>query len=265
MSLGLPQPVRGCLFDLDGVLTRTAVVHAAAWKEMFDDFLRRREGTDFRPFSPHDYDEYVDGRPREDGVRTFLASRGIRLPEGGEDDTPGVESVRGLGERKNDLLLEKIHKDGVEVYPGSVRYVQHVREAGLRTAVVSSSKNCRDILAATGIEDLFDVRIDGAVAEERGLPGKPAPDTFLAAGRDLGLDAAACAVFEDALAGMDAGRAGHFGYVVGVDRTGQAGELRRHGADTVVTDLADLDGRAAPDGHPAPEGPRHATGQEERS
>lgn len=246
MDLGLPQPVRACLFDLDGVLTRTAVVHAAAWKEMFDDFLRRRDGTDYRPFSPHDYDQYVDGRPRDDGVRTFLASRGIRLPEGGEDDPPGRESVRSLGGRKNDLLLEKIHKDGVEAYPGSVRYVERVREAGLLTAVVSSSRNCRDILVSVGIEDLFGVRIDGVVAGERGLPGKPAPDTFLAAAHDLGLDAAGCAVFEDALAGMDAGHAGGFGYVVGVDRTGQALELRRHGADTVVTDLADLDGREAP-------------------
>ncbi|WP_314175352.1 HAD family hydrolase [Streptomyces winkii] len=247
-SLGLPQSVRACLFDLDGVITKTAVVHAAAWKEMFDDFLRGRGGEDgsggadedLRPFSDGDYDTYVDGLPRADGVRSFLASRGIELPEGSPDDPPGRESVQGLGNRKNDLLLEKIHKEGVEAYPGSIRYVNAVREAGLRTAVVSSSKNCRDILVSVGIEGLFDVRIDGLVAAERGLPGKPAPDTFLAAARDLGTDAAASAVFEDALAGMDAGRAGHFGYVVGVDRVGQAGELRRHGADVVVTDLADL-------------------------
>lgn len=239
-TLGLPQPIRACLFDLDGVLTRTAVVHAAAWKETFDGFLRGRDGEGFRPFSADDYDTYVDGLPRDDGVRTFLASRGIRLPEGGADDPPGRESVQGLGNRKNALLLEKIRKDGVESYPGSVRYAQRVRRAGLHTAVVSSSKNCRDILASVGIGSLFEVRIDGVVAEERGLPGKPAPDTFLAAARDLGVDAAACAVFEDALAGMDAGRAGRFGYVVGVDRVGQAQELRRHGADTVVTDLADL-------------------------
>jgi beta-phosphoglucomutase family hydrolase len=249
MSLGLPQPVRACLFDLDGVITRTAVVHAAAWKETFDDFLRGRDGEGFRPFTAEDYGTYVDGRPRNDGVRTFLASRGIELPEGGEDDPPGRESVQGLGNRKNDLLLEKIHKDGVEAYPGSVRYVKAVRAAGLHTAVVSSSKNCRDVLAAVGIEELFDVRIDGVVAAERGLPGKPAPDTFLAAARDLGVDAAASAVFEDALAGMEAGRSGDFGYVVGVDRVGQARELRRHGADIVVTDLADLaDGPDGPDG-----------------
>ncbi|SCK19027.1 HAD family phosphatase [Streptomyces sp. WMMB 322] len=240
MCLGLPQSVRACLFDLDGVLTRTAVVHAAAWKEMFDDFLRGREGEGFRPFSAGDYDTYVDGRPRADGVRTFLASRGIELPEGGSDDPPGRESVQGLGRRKNDLLLEKIREQGVEVYPGSVRYVEEVRKAGLHTAVVSSSKNCRDVLVSAGIEDLFGVRIDGLVAEKRGLPGKPAPDTFLAAARDLGVPAAGCAVFEDALAGMEAGRAGNFGYVVGVDRVGQAAELRRHGADVVVQDLADL-------------------------
>ena len=238
---GLPHGVRACLFDLDGVLTRTAVVHAAAWKEMFDDFLRRREGAGYRPFDPvAEYDEYVDGRPRADGVRTFLTSRGIELPEGTADDPPDADTVQGLGRRKNDLLLEKIRKEGVEAYPGSVRYLKAVREAGLHTAVVSSSANCRDILVSVGIEEMFEVRIDGVVAAERGLPGKPAPDTFLAAARDLGIDPGACAVFEDALAGMDAGRAGHFGYVVGVDRVGQADALRRHGADVVVEDLAEL-------------------------
>lgn len=243
-TLGLPQGIRACLFDLDGVLTKTAVVHAAAWKEMFDDFLRRRDGDgpsgSCRPFDDDDYDEYVDGRPRADGVRTFLASRGIELPEGSADDPPGAETVHGLGNRKNELLLAKIRKDGVEAYPGSLRYLQAVREAGLRTAVVSSSANCRDIITSVGIEHMFDVRIDGVVAAERKLPGKPEPDTFLAAAHDLGFQASGSAVFEDALAGMDAGRAGHFGYVVGVDRTGQADALRRHGADTVVQDLAEL-------------------------
>ncbi|HWM39038.1 MAG TPA: beta-phosphoglucomutase family hydrolase [Streptomyces sp.] len=243
-TLGLPQGIRACLFDLDGVLTKTAVVHAAAWKEMFDDFLRRRDGDgpsgSCRPFDDDDYDEYVDGRPRADGVRTFLASRGIELPEGSADDPPGAETVHGLGNRKNELLLAKIRKDGVEAYPGSLRYLQAVREAGLRTAVVSSSANCRDIITSVGIEHMFDVRIDGVVAAERKLPGKPEPDTFLAAAHDLGVQASGSAVFEDALAGMDAGRAGHFGYVVGVDRTGQADALRRHGADTVVQDLAEL-------------------------
>ncbi|NSC20828.1 beta-phosphoglucomutase family hydrolase [Streptomyces albus subsp. chlorinus] len=240
-KLGLPDGVRACLFDLDGVLTRTAVVHAAAWKEMFDAYLRGRDGPGFRPFDPVvDYDRYVDGRPRADGVATFLASRGIELPEGSAEDPPGRETVYGLGNRKNDLLLEKIRKEGVAAYDGSLRYLRAVRSAGLLTAVVSSSANCRDVLASVGIEDRFDVRIDGIVARERALPGKPRPDTFLAAARDLGVAPEDAAVFEDALAGMEAGRAGNFGYVVGVDRTGQADALRQHGADTVVKDLADL-------------------------
>ncbi|GAA3815262.1 HAD family hydrolase [Streptomyces chiangmaiensis] len=240
-NLGLPDVVRACLFDLDGVLTKTAVVHAAAWQEAFDDFLRRREGPGFRPFDRvADYDEYVDGRPRADGVRSFLASRGIELPEGSDDDPPERDTVHGLGNRKNALLLEKIHTQGVEPYAGSVRYVEAVRAAGLATAVVSSSANCHDILVSVGMEDRFDVRIDGVVAAERKLPGKPHPDTFLAAAHDLGVEPAAAAVFEDALAGMDAGRAGRFAYVVGVDRVGQADALRQHGADTVVDDLAEL-------------------------
>ncbi|MEU6357673.1 beta-phosphoglucomutase family hydrolase [Streptomyces sp. NPDC047072] len=239
-KLGLPEAIHACLFDLDGVVTRTAVVHAAAWKEMFDAFLREREGADFRPFADHDYDEYVDGRPRADGVRTFLASRGIDLPDGSPEDPPGAETVHGLGNRKNVLVLEKIRTDGVEAYDGTLRYLKAVRDQGLRTAIVSSSANCRDVLRAIDAEDLFDVRVDGVVAAERHLPGKPHPDTFLAAARDLGLDAARCAVFEDALAGMDAGRSGHFGYVVGVDRVGQADALHAHGADVVVKDLAEL-------------------------
>lgn len=242
--LGLPDHVRTCLFDLDGVLTRTAKVHAAAWKEMFDDFLRQRadrEGTVFVPFDAvHDYDEYVDGRPREDGVRTFLAARGIELPEGAPDDPPDRETVNGLGTRKNNLVLRKIREDGVEAYEGSVAYVHAVRDAGLRTAVVSSSANCRDVLAAAGIENLFDERIDGVVAHQQNLRGKPAPDTYLAAARALGIEPGGAAVFEDALAGVEAGRAGRFGLVVGVDRTGQAAALRQHGADIVVTDLAEL-------------------------
>ncbi|WP_327326933.1 beta-phosphoglucomutase family hydrolase [Streptomyces sp. NBC_01210] len=242
--LGLPDHVRTCLFDLDGVLTRTAKVHAAAWKEMFDDYLRRRaerEGVPFEPFDAvHDYDEYVDGRPREDGVRTFLASRGIRLPEGAPDDGPDRETVNGLGTRKNALVLRKIREQGVEAYEGSVAYVSAARDAGLRRAVVSSSANCRDVLAAAGIEDLFEERIDGIVAREQRLRGKPQPDTYLAAARALGAEPGAAAVFEDALAGVEAGRAGGFGLVVGIDRTGQAAELRRHGADIVVKDLAEL-------------------------
>ncbi|MFF1629027.1 HAD family hydrolase [Streptomyces sp. NPDC058272] len=244
-ELGLPKEIQACLFDLDGVITKTAVVHAAAWKRTFDDFLRRRDGDGFRPFDDSaDYDEYVDGRPRADGVRTFLAARGIELPEGKPDDPPDRATVHGLGNRKNDLLLELIHRDGVEAYDGTLRYVEAVRDSGLRTAVVSSSANCRDILRTIGAESLFDVRIDGVVAAERKLPGKPRPDTFLAAARDLGVVAEEAAVFEDALAGMDAGRSGHIGYVVGVDRVGQGDALRAHGADIVVRDLAELGERA---------------------
>jgi len=242
--LGLPKGTRGCLFDLDGVLTKTAKVHDAAWKEMFDDFLRdrsRQTGQPFVPFDPvKDYDEYVDGKPREDGTRAFLASRGIDLPEGGEGDPPRAQTIHGLSNRKNQIVLQRIHTDGVEAYEGSVRYVRAVRDAGLRRAVVSSSANAHDVLAAAGIEDLFETRIDGVVAERDHLRGKPAPDTFLAGARALGLEPPAAAVFEDALAGVAAGRAGGFGCVVGVDRAGQADELRKHGADVVVTDLADL-------------------------
>jgi beta-phosphoglucomutase family hydrolase len=245
-EIGLPSGVRACLFDLDGVLTPTALVHAAAWKEMFDDFLRRRDGEGFRPFDPvADYDAYVDGRPRADGVRTFLESRDIELPEGEEDDPPDRETVHGLGNRKNVLVLEKIRKEGVRPYPGSVRYLEAVRGAGLSTAVVSSSANCKDVLESAGIAHLLDVRVDGVTALERGLRGKPKPDTFLTAAGELGVPPEQAAVFEDALVGMDAGREGRFGCVVGVDRVGQAEELRKHGADVVVTDLAELIGRTA--------------------
>ncbi|MET8772545.1 beta-phosphoglucomutase family hydrolase [Streptomyces sp. NPDC004658] len=243
-QLGLPDTIQACLFDLDGVVTKTAVVHAAAWKETFDAFLRDYEGEQGRPFDAvSDYDEYVDGRPRADGVRAFLASRGIHLPEGAPDDPPDARTVHGLGNRKNDLLLEKIRTGGVEAYEGTLRYLEAVRAAGLHTAIVSSSANCRDVLRAVGAEHFFDVRIDGVVAAERKLPGKPHPDTFLAAARDLGVEASRAAVFEDALAGMDAGRAGGFGYVVGVDRVGQTDALYAHGADTVVKDLAELGGK----------------------
>ncbi|WNM33004.1 beta-phosphoglucomutase family hydrolase [Streptomyces sp. Li-HN-5-11] len=240
-ELGLPEEITVCLFDLDGVVTKTAVVHAAAWKETFDAFLREREGADFRPFDPGaDYDEYVDGRPRADGVRTFLASRGIELPEGTPGDPPDAQTVQGIGNRKNELVLRKIRTEGVEAYEGTLRYIEAVRAGGLRTAIVSSSANTRDVLRSIDAERLFDVRVDGVVAAERGLPGKPHPDTFLAAAHDLGADAKQAAVFEDALAGMDAGRSGHFGYVVGVDRVGQSDALYAHGADVVVKDLADL-------------------------
>ncbi|MFE0797563.1 beta-phosphoglucomutase family hydrolase [Streptomyces mutabilis] len=239
-QLGLPDDIQACLFDLDGVVTKTAVVHAAAWKETFDAFLRERDGADFRPFTDSDYDEYVDGRPRADGVRTFLASRGIELPEGGPDDPPDALTVGGVGNRKNELVLEKIRTDGVQPYEGTLRYIDAVRAAGLATAIVSSSANTLDVLRSIDAERLFDVRVDGVVARERGLPGKPRPDTFLAAARDLGVEPSRAAVFEDALAGMDAGRSGHFGYVVGVDRVGQTDALYAHGADRVVKDLTEL-------------------------
>jgi beta-phosphoglucomutase family hydrolase len=242
-NFGLPGTVRGCLFDLDGVLTRTASVHARAWKQMFDEFLHgwsQRTGEPQPPFTPQDYDRYVDGRPRLDGTREFLRSRGIELPEGGADDPPGASTVAGLSRRKNELVLRLLDEGGVEVFDGSVRYVRAARDAGLRTAVVSSSANTAQVLEAAGIADLFEVRVDGVVAAERGLAGKPAPDTFLAAAHDLRLEPPAAAVFEDALAGVAAGRAGGFGWVVGVDRVGQADQLRARGADIVVRDLSEL-------------------------
>ncbi len=242
--LGLPDSVSACLFDLDGVLTQTAKVHAAAWKEMFDDYLRQRaeqHGERFVAFDAHrDYDEYVDGKPRYDGVRSFLTSRNIELPQGTPDDPPDAETIDGLGNRKNEIVLKLIHEDGVQPYEGSVRYAKAARDAGLRRAVVSSSTNCRDVLAAAGILDLFEEIVDGHVAEREHLSGKPAPDTFLAGGRALGVAPDHAAVFEDALAGVQAGRAGNFGYVVGVDRVGQSDALRAHGADVVVRDLAEL-------------------------
>jgi beta-phosphoglucomutase family hydrolase len=242
--LGLPESIRGCLFDLDGVLTQTAKVHDAAWKQMFDDYLRersRKTGEPFVPFDPvADYDTYVDGKPRADGTRSFLESRGIHLPEGSDGDPPDAETVHGLGNRKNEIVLRKIREDGVEAYPGSVTYLQAVKKAGLPRAVVSSSANCKDVLIAAGIEDMFDARIDGVVAEEQHLRGKPAPDTYLAGAKALGLEPAAAAVFEDALAGVAAGRAGKFGFVVGVDRVGQAAALKQDGADVVVKDLSEL-------------------------
>jgi beta-phosphoglucomutase family hydrolase len=227
--LGLPRAMTTCLFDLDGVLTQTQKVHAAAWKQMFDAYLASHGGGEFDQVA--DYDEYVDGKPRSDGVRSFLESRGIELP-----DSEIVE----LGNRKNEIVLKLIHDRGVDPYPGSVRYVQAARDVGLHRVVVSSSTNCRDVLVAAGILHLFEAVIDGHVAERDRLRGKPAPDTFLAGAEAVGVPAAESAVFEDALAGVEAGRAGAFGIVVGVDRAGQADALRRHGADVVVSDLAEL-------------------------
>ncbi|MEU8346009.1 haloacid dehalogenase superfamily, subfamily IA, variant 3 with third motif having DD or ED/beta-phosphoglucomutase family hydrolase [Actinomadura meyerae] len=244
--LGLPDDATACLFDLDGVLTRTASVHAAAWKEMFDGYLRERSertGEAFIEFDPvHDYGRYVDGKKREDGTRSFLESRGIVLPEGDPGDPPEKETVRGLGNRKNALVLKIIEEKGVETFDGSIDYVRAAREAGLRTAVVSSSANTVQVLATVGITDLFDARVDGVIAAERHLPGKPAPDMFLLGAKELGVPASRAVVFEDALAGVQAGRAGGFAYVVGVNRVSEAHAkaLAEHGADVVVDDLSEL-------------------------
>ncbi|GLY05947.1 hydrolase [Actinoplanes sp. NBRC 101535] len=233
-----------CLFDLDGVLTQTALVHGAAWKQTFDSFLESWSERHDQPFVPFDagvdYHRYVDGRQRADGVRSFLASRDITLPEGDPDDGPDQETVNGVGNRKNLLVLQKIKEGAVEVYPGSVEYLKAAKAAGLRRAVVSASANCKDVLEAAGIADLLEVRVDGVVARELGLPGKPAPDTFLLAAKQLGIPPENCAVYEDAQAGVAAGKAGGFGIVIGVDRVGQAEALREHGADVVVTDLSEL-------------------------
>jgi beta-phosphoglucomutase family hydrolase len=244
--LGLPDGVTACLFDLDGVLTNTAAVHDTAWTEVFDAYLReraQRTGEGFRPFDPGaDYASYVDGRSRSDGVRAFLASRGISLPEGDPDDPPDAETVAGLGNRKNAALLRAIDRDGVDVFEGSRRYLRAAREAGLRRAVVSSSANTAHVLAVTGLAELVEAVVDGTTLAAEHLQGKPAPDTFLAGARRVGVEPAQAAVFEDALAGVEAGRAGRFGWVVGVDRVGpgHARDLREHGADVVVADLAEL-------------------------
>ena len=241
---GLPDGVAACLFDMDGVVTKTAIVHAAAWKQMFDDFLRERakeNGTEFVPFdSDHDYGNYVDGKPRLDGTRSFLESRGIELPAGSPDDKPGTPTINGLSNRKNDLVLVKLEENGVQVYDDTITYIKAVRDGGLATAIVSSSANTRQVLDVAKIADLFDVRVDAQYAKEHDLHGKPAPDTFLAAAKALNVPADHAVVFEDAQSGVAAGHAGHFALVVGVDRVNQAEALREHGADVVVEDVTDL-------------------------
>jgi beta-phosphoglucomutase family hydrolase len=242
--LGLPDAVHACLFDLDGVLTDTAGVHTRAWKAMFDDFLRKRaesEGGEFVPFDPDkDYRKYVDGKPREDGVRSFLESRGIELPDGDDDDPPDADTVHGLGTRKNDAFQKTLHEDGVKVFEGSRRYLEAVKEAGLKIAVVSSSANTRDVLEIADLDQFVQQRVDGITLREEHIEGKPAPDSYLRAAELLEVEPGAAAVFEDAISGVEAGRAGNFGYVVGVDRHDQGDELRESGADVVVKDLADL-------------------------
>lgn len=238
--LGLPDHVTTCLFDLDGVLTDTASVHKSAWKAMFDTYLHEHhpEQPDFDIES--DYLTYVDGKPREAGVRDFLASRDIHLPDGDRDDAPGTETVWGLGNLKNDEVQKTIKRDGVTVYEGSRRYLEAAEKAGLRRFVVSSSANTKMVLEVTGLDRFIEGRVDGNTLAERGLPGKPAPDCFLAGADLAGVTPGQAAVFEDALSGVEAGRAGDFGYVIGVDRVGQREQLREHGADVVIDDLADL-------------------------
>jgi beta-phosphoglucomutase family hydrolase len=244
MALGLPEAISACLFDLDGVLTRTAVLHDAAWKQAFDELLAERAGDAHEvpvPFDAvKDYDDYVDGRPRLDGTRTFLRSRGIELPDGTPGDKPGSQTLYGVANRKNELVLQMMKTRGVEVYPGSRRFLEEVRRISLKTAVVSSSENAATVLKAAGLEDLLDARVDGVVAMDAHLAGKPAPDTYLEAARRLEVAPREAAVFEDAIAGVEAGRAGGFGFVVGVDRVGQREQLAAHGADVVVADLSDL-------------------------
>lgn len=244
MALGLPGSVRACLFDLDGVLTDTASVHTKAWTATFDAYLAARAGRTGEPFVPFDpvadYRRFVDGRKRDDGVRSFLASRDIVLPDGADDDPPDAETAHGLGNRKNAAFRATLETDGVDVFEGSRRYLAAVTAAGLATAVVSASANAGEVLAITGLDRFIDHRVDGVTLRTEHIAGKPAPDSFLRAAQLLGVPPAAAAVFEDALSGVAAGRAGGFGYVVGVDRVGQAEDLRSHGADVVVTDLEEL-------------------------
>lgn len=242
--LRLPDTITACLFDLDGVLTRTAELHAAAWKQTFDDFLVQRQdsdGANFVPFDPAaDYFAYVDGKPRADGIRSFLASRDIRLPEGSPDEPASQNSVRGLGLLKNTTMHGLMTRRGVSSFAGSVRFLELAQVAGLAIAVVTSSENARAVLRAAGLQDVFDVCVDGVIARQLGLAGKPAPDTFVEAARRLGVEPAQAAVFEDSLAGVAAGRAGGFGMIVGVGQADHAARLSAHGADVVVADLAEL-------------------------
>lgn len=232
------------LFDLDGVLTATAKVHAGCWKRMFDEYLTRRAEARKEPFQPFDietdYKPYVDGKPRYDGVRSFLESRGIQLPEGDPSDPPNQETICGLGNRKNELINQALKTGRVEVFEGSIALVRQLHDNGIKTAVVSSSRNCAAILDAAGISDLFALRIDGEVAARLNLAGKPAPDTFLEAARELGVDPKRTVVVEDAISGVQAGRAGNFGLVIGINRKDDATALQENGADIVVTDLEKL-------------------------
>ena len=243
-----PRAFRAAIFDLDGVVTKTAKVHAAAWKQLFDDYLQRRAAESNEPFHPfdigNDYRQYVDGRPRYDGVSTFLKSRGIELPWGDASDAAGKETICGLGNRKNSLFQERLAAQGVERYESTIALIKKIRERGMRTAIVTSSKNCVPVLQAAGALDLFDARVDGSDSERIGLNGKPAPDIFLEAARQLDVEPACAIVVEDAISGVEAGNAGKFGTVIGVDRAGYAGALRKAGANVVVQDLAEVCMRA---------------------
>jgi alpha,alpha-trehalase len=231
------------IFDMDGVVTQTASVHSAAWKSLFDGYLKERAakaGGELRPFTPEDYLRYVDGKPRYDGVRDFLASRDITLPRGTEDDPPEAETVCGLGNRKNVLFQKELHDHGVQVFQSTVALIRALRAAGLHTAIMSASKNASQVLQAGGVQDLFEVQVDGQVAKERHLPGKPDPAVFLEAARQLGVQPRRSVVVEDAVAGVKAGHAGGFGLVIGVDRGGNAEGLKQNGADVVVKDLDEV-------------------------
>jgi len=238
------QAFDAAVFDLDGVVTQTASVHAAAWKELFDGYLRQRAqrtGEPFRPFDVlGDYVRYVDGKPRHQGVRSFLESRSIRLPFGSPDDPPGSETICGLGNRKNELFRTRLAREGVSVHESSIRFIRELRRHGVRTALVSSSKNTRAVLEAAGLADLFDACVDGLEAERLSLKGKPHPDVFQYTVRLLGVAASRALGVEDALSGVEALRAAGYGLVIGVDRGHQSAALRAHGADIVVRDLAEL-------------------------
>ena len=232
------------LFDLDGVITNTAKLHAACWKQMFDEYLQKSAGERAEAFRPldlaTDYRLYLDGKPRFDGVRDFLASRGIKLPEGDSDDPPQAETVRGLGNRKNELVSNAIERIGVEAYEGSIRFIDQLRRDKFKIALVTSSENCAAVLKAAKLESFFDVRVDGKMVEAQNLAGKPAPDTFLMAAKLLGVEPRRAVVVEDAISGVQAGSSGNFGLVIGVARKGNAEELRQHGANVVVNDLSEL-------------------------
>lgn len=249
MNRALPRPTElglvAIVYDLDGVVTRTSTLHASAWKALFDGYLKERAARTGEPFVPFDkaddYMAYVDGKPRYDGVQSFLESRGIHLPWGDPQDPPHAETVCGLGNRKNALFRKVVEEEGVDIFPGAVRFIRETRAAGIRAALCSSSKNARLILEQAGLLELFDAIVDGIVAAEARLPGKPAPDTFIEAARQVGAAPEAAAIVEDATVGVAAGRAGNFKLVIGIDQGAGADTLMQHGADVVVSDLGDFD------------------------